>query len=374
MVEWQLCTLEHLMNSRFGRPFPRHGLQLLYWFANCCVTFEMINFVVIMKLVSDCQPENGFYGFHSFGNIEELLPVLDRPRRRKAKRKVEYYEVGNLNTETYPSAANLPTFVRENYDLHGNRGKYNTDRIIISYQMTANVVETVYITEHDGAGFGRFSPDGTYEISPELIQALQSPHLDLTTFLTQMGYYGDIQIVQANDIDEIGYPELSVNQMFNTVQTYSGSTTRTAQIDDFLNAFKEQLWTNAEPFNYDQQLHYIVNVTSHSNYGEVQHKHRKPKATKRPRALRQSYWPSAWEQISEGYNKQVTRGGGGGGGGGGFSFFKILLSAGALYLAAKCFSWLASWWKVNLNENTLKMIPWRTPSYRHTHIMLDYVY
>ena len=38
---------------------------------------------IFPQLVSDCQPEKGFYGFHQFGNIEELLPVLNRPRKRK---------------------------------------------------------------------------------------------------------------------------------------------------------------------------------------------------------------------------------------------------------------------------------------------------
>lgn len=53
MVHWQLCTLEHLMSSWFGRPFPRHGLQLLFWFANHCVTCELVNYVVTMKVRLD---------------------------------------------------------------------------------------------------------------------------------------------------------------------------------------------------------------------------------------------------------------------------------------------------------------------------------
>lgn len=61
-------------------------------------------------------------------------------------------------------------------------------------------------------------------------------------------------------------------------------------------------------------------------------------------------------------------------GGGGVSFVKTLLCAGALCLAAKCFSWLRSWWNLDLNENILKAIPWRPPSDQHPHIMLDYVY
>lgn len=47
----------------------------------------------------------------------------------------------------------------------------------------------------------------------------------------------------------------------------------------------------------------------------------------------------------------------------------ILLGAGALYLAAKCFSWLRSLWEEDLNEYIIKKIP----TYQH-HVMLDYVY
>ncbi|XP_038570505.1 uncharacterized protein LOC119899810 [Micropterus salmoides] len=374
MVMQQLCTLEHLMNSGFGRPFPRHGLQLLFWFANHCVTWELINCVVIMKLVSDCQPENGVYGFHRFGNIEELLPVLDRPRKSKSKRKLAYFEVGNLNTETYPASANLPTYVRENYGLYGNCSNYNIDRIIISYQVRTRVVEMVYVTEHDGAAFGRFSPDRTYEISSELIQTLQSLQLDLDTFLTHTGYWGDLQVVQSNHIEEIHHPEPSAQQMFNMVQTYSGCTARTEQRNDlrfFSEAFNQQLDVNMEPFGYDQQVQYVFNVTSHNsalvtNYSEVQYKHMWPEA----RDLRPSYWLSGWKNPYRGFDEEAKKRNGGGG----FSLFKILLSAGVLYLAAKCFGWLRNCCKVDLNENVLKMIPWRTPSYQQTHIMLDYVY
>uniref|UniRef100_A0A8D3ABF4 Uncharacterized protein n=1 Tax=Scophthalmus maximus TaxID=52904 RepID=A0A8D3ABF4_SCOMX len=174
MVQWQLQSVDHLMSSSFGCPFPRHGLQLLFWFANECVTCELINLVIVMK-VRLLQITKCFCGFHPFGNFEELLPVA-------------YFEVGNLNTETCPASANLPMYVRENYGLDGNHGIYNIDRIIISFQLKTRVVETVFVTEHDGVSFGGFSPDRTYGISSELLRALQSPQLDLTTFLTQAGY------------------------------------------------------------------------------------------------------------------------------------------------------------------------------------------
>ncbi|KAK1893196.1 Adenine deaminase 1 [Dissostichus eleginoides] len=211
---------------------------------------------------------------------------------------VLYFEVGNLNTDTYPASANLPTYVRENYVLEDKIGDINLDRIIVSYQLRTRVVERVYVTEHDRAAFGRFSTDRTFEIHPELIQALQSPQADLTTFLSRTGYWGDIQVVQANDIEEIYYPEPSAQQMFNIMQNYSGSTAR---------AERRGLST------------YVDSVKKKKE-------------------------------------------------GGGVNIVKILLSAGMLYLAAKCFGWLRSWWRLGPDENTLRKM------LSHHHVMLDYVY
>lgn len=183
-----------------------------------------------------------------------------------------YFEVGNLNTETYPASADLPTYVRENYGLDVNCGLNNIDRIIIGCQVRTRVVETVYVTEHDGASFGGFSRDRTYEISCELIRVLQSPQLDLATFLTQTGYYGDIKEIQANYIVDIYYPEPSAQQLFNV-----------------------------EPFSYDQDMHYIVNVASHNSnfaaqYNKVQHQYPRPRTINRPKPLRKMCWPTGWEQ------------------------------------------------------------------------------
>lgn len=160
--------------------------------------------------------------------------------------QVVYFEVGNLNTNAFPAAANLPTYVRENYGFASHHGNQNMDRIIISFQVQTRVVETVYVTEHDGRGCGQFSPNRTYEISCELIQALQNPQLDITTFLTQMGYYTSIQC--------------------------------------------QQLGHFMEPLNYDQLLHYSLNLPSQNsrlvaNYRDVQ-------AAWRPNASSQHYWPT----------------------------------------------------------------------------------
>ncbi|XP_031601298.2 uncharacterized protein LOC116324726 [Oreochromis aureus] len=345
MVQWQLCTLENLMYSGFGRPFPRHGLQLLFWFSNQCVTCDAVQLVVTMKLVSDCQPENGNFGFHLFGNMEELLPVLSRPR--KSRSKVTYFEVGNLSTETYPASANLPAYVRENYRSSVRSNNSNIDRIIIGYRVRTRVVETVYVTEHDPAAFGRFRFDRTFEISCELIQALQNPQLDLTSFLIQMGYY--VNVLQG--IGEIPYSDPSAQQTCSVVQNYSGYTATTQQ---------QQLYWY--PSSYEQHVHYSYNTSAQSG----------PAANYR-KLPTYNYWKLPREAFSGKPKKRD--------GGEDFGFLKLLLGAGALYLAAKCLFWLlGSWWSEDVDGDVELKPQWtltfwrRAPSYRHTHVMLDYVF
>lgn len=134
--------------------------------------------------------------------------------------QVTYFEVGNLSTETYPASANLPAYVRENYRSGVRSNNSNIDRIIIGYRVRTRVVEAVYITEHDPAAFGRFRFDRTFEISCELIQALQNPQLDLTGFLIQMGYY--VNVLQG--IGEIPYSAPSAQQTCSVVRHYSYNT------------------------------------------------------------------------------------------------------------------------------------------------------
>ncbi|XP_034043925.1 uncharacterized protein LOC117526046 isoform X2 [Thalassophryne amazonica] len=364
MVQWQLGTLEHLMKSGFGCPFPRHGLQLLFWFANNCVTCKLDASVMVVKLVSDCQPELGVFGFHRFGNAEALLPVLSRTKKKKTKREgqVEYYEVGNLNTQTYPDSANLPTYVREQYELNVYSSKCNTDRLIIRYQVRTKVVETMYVTEHDANNSGGFSFDKTYEISPELIEALQSSQLDITTFLTQMGYYGDIEM--AYESEQINWPERSAQQM---LQAYHGASASMGQMEAlFSQIFNQKIDT--EPVNYDQHIPYNFNLPSPNSHFVVDSSTKqsaRTKSNKKQKALVKSYWVSSWNQpkgSGEEAKKWTER-----------TFVKVLLSAGALYLAIKCFSWLKSSWKMLWSEGHTITPPF-TQVHRNTPIMLDYVY
>lgn len=331
MVLWQISTFHHLHTSGFGRPFPRHGLQLLFWFSNHCVTFDLD----VLRMVSECEPENGAYGFHRFGNLEELLPVLPR-----SSRELVYFVVGNLRVRSYPGSADLPPFVRENLGVVG--GASNSDRIIISYQPEARLVARVYVTEHDDANAGRFRSDGTHEVAPELIRLLQNPELDLSSLLALMGYYDDL----------VAFPE--------------AEETRAA-----LGAVQRP-----DPDRFRSVVPYSAP--------------RRTRRRKTKRSRKQISWNLRWTDPYRDYYEDswirsrnygagygASYGGGyGSGGGGGFSrFLKFLLKVGAIYLAAKCFRWLMrNFWSPNWEQNLLKKQTSRFPSSPATHIMLDYVY
>lgn len=164
-----LNEITHLAQSRFGRPRPRHGLKLLYWFANDCVAPD--------QSTLQCDPENRDFGFHSFGNRHyrnavKLLPDVNFP----------YYVVGNLNS---PGANELPDYVREDYT--GLQDGSNTDRIIVSI-VDDEWVDKVYVTEHDDQK--NYNAQATYRISKGLLKFIRN--LELQSFLEQTGYIQNI--------------------------------------------------------------------------------------------------------------------------------------------------------------------------------------
>ncbi|KAM9399144.1 uncharacterized protein ACWYII_031476 [Salvelinus alpinus] len=177
----QLSTIQDLKDTGFGHPPPRHGLKLLFWFANDCVEFNQHG-----NMLLQCNPERGDFGFHYFGNFEKILPVLLRDCK---DRRESYFEVGNLNTETYPEAKDLPDYVRQDYGLSLDyRSQCNKDRIIIRL-MQGDVqgdVMATYVTEHkEGGGRGEFDAERTHLVNPDFIQMIQDPELGLAKFLDQ---------------------------------------------------------------------------------------------------------------------------------------------------------------------------------------------
>ncbi|XP_018600463.2 uncharacterized protein LOC108929980 [Scleropages formosus] len=168
-------TLQHLGDLRrvtFGHMPPRHGLRLLYWFSINCVKFCWDG-----SMQLQCVPDAGEFGFHHYGNYENLFPSLRH-------QGYTYFVVGNLNCQTHQGSQDLPKYVREAYNDFIDSLDRNRDRIIISLHRITKLIKDIYITEHL-PGSGDFNPYGTYLLSPELIEDIQE--MSLTKFLISTG-------------------------------------------------------------------------------------------------------------------------------------------------------------------------------------------
>ncbi|KAL1006111.1 hypothetical protein UPYG_G00068000 [Umbra pygmaea] len=173
----------HLDSSGFGRPWPRHGLQLLYWFSCEFVVFDNNG-----NLLVRYKPETKAFGFHPFTNRLECGSIC---YRLLPKENLPYYEVGNLN---YPGASQLPKYVRKNYKKH--HAQSNMDRIIISVHENC-VLEKVYVTQHED--MRTFDRQNTYRISRGLVK--QICQLELQVLLSQAGYMPASNMMVCRDVD-----------------------------------------------------------------------------------------------------------------------------------------------------------------------------
>lgn len=150
-----LNELSQLKDSGFGQPRPRHGLNLLYWFAKDYIHFSN------GEIVPKYRPRNGDFGFHTYHNrIEDdddhIVPLQNLP----------YYEVGNLNAR---GADKLPNYVRANYSQSDPES--NRDRIIVRQDASGNF-NRVYVTEHSDPR--RFASSRTYRVSHGLLQIIKN--------------------------------------------------------------------------------------------------------------------------------------------------------------------------------------------------------
>ncbi len=150
-----LNELSQLKQSGFGQPWPRHGLNLLYWFAKDYICFSNGD------IVPRFRPKNGDFGFHEYHNRIE-----DDDDHIVPRQNLPYYEVGNLNS---PGADKLPDYVRANYSQI--RPDSNKDRIIVR-QDTNGYFNRVYVTEHNDPK--RFDSSRTYRVSQGLLQIIKN--------------------------------------------------------------------------------------------------------------------------------------------------------------------------------------------------------
>ncbi len=148
-----LKNTDDLKNVKYGRPAPRHGLKLLFWFAQR-VMVDQNNICILQPNIN---LQRGDFGFHLFENREHILPSL--------RSEISYYIVGNLK---YHGANALPNFVQRNYQ-NANVPERNMDRLIVSMnQNRPNRMNNLFITSHN-RGRQDFNLSDTYEIDPELI-------------------------------------------------------------------------------------------------------------------------------------------------------------------------------------------------------------
>ncbi|KAJ8008008.1 hypothetical protein DPEC_G00100270 [Dallia pectoralis] len=159
-----LNEMRYLRSSGFGKPQPRHGLHLLYWFAN-----EFVKIDDDGNLMIEGNLEKKEFGFKPFPDPGELL--LDEG--------LPFFEVGNLHADEYEE---LPDYVRENYTRKFDNS--NIDRIIFSLDED-KVLDKIYVAQHNNHT-NAFVRNRTRRISKGLINIIRK--LDLGEFLEQAGY------------------------------------------------------------------------------------------------------------------------------------------------------------------------------------------
>uniref|UniRef100_A0A8C1Q3K8 Uncharacterized protein n=1 Tax=Cyprinus carpio TaxID=7962 RepID=A0A8C1Q3K8_CYPCA len=157
----KLNDIHDLRNITYAKSAPRHGLQLLFWFAQKVVTVDKDN---ILILDSNFDPSRGDFGFHHYSNREDILPSLSSWQ--------SYYSVGNLKS---PGASALPAYVQKYY-RNTNVPERNMDRLIISVkQNKPNKILSLFITAYD-LQKNDFNPADTYEIDPALVLQIGDPY------------------------------------------------------------------------------------------------------------------------------------------------------------------------------------------------------
>uniref|UniRef100_A0A9J7Z0F6 Uncharacterized protein n=1 Tax=Cyprinus carpio carpio TaxID=630221 RepID=A0A9J7Z0F6_CYPCA len=148
-----LNELPQLKYSGFGQPWPRHGLNLLYWFAHDYIDFRN------GQIVSIFSPQDGDFGFHEYHNRIE-----DDDDHIVPRQNLPYYEVGNLS-----STDSLPHYVTKNYT--GQSDNSNIDRIMVSFNSSWNIFEKIYVTQHSDEV--HFDQNHTYCISTDLLKEIK---------------------------------------------------------------------------------------------------------------------------------------------------------------------------------------------------------
>ncbi len=178
-----LNELSQLNQSGFGQPQPRHGLNLLYWFAqdyirlqkweNCLQVYSSKR-----KLwLSQVRKQNWRWWWSPLAQSESPVLWGGQPELSKSRE--------------------LPDYVRANYS-HSNPDS-NKDRIIVRQDADGNF-NRVYVTEHSDPK--QFDSSKTYRVSQGLLQ-----------FIKSMGQVQDLQKIANTQVPDVMFTEQSTEVM-----------------------------------------------------------------------------------------------------------------------------------------------------------------
>lgn len=136
----------------------RQTIVLLHWFAN---TVDISNGVIYLTF--DPQED---YCSHHYGNYDGLLHRLPRG--------YTYFTVGNINDDTRQQ---LPRHIRNprttGYNRNSARIIFRVHAVNLGWQGTRQVVDQVFVTQHDGHGGTQYDREHTYQISLNLFRQIR---------------------------------------------------------------------------------------------------------------------------------------------------------------------------------------------------------
>lgn len=200
----KIRDISELEEFGFGQPWPRHGLQLLYWLVHVCI-YHTDNDEIILR----CDPERGDFGFHIFENR-----YIHRNKKLLPNMRFPYYLVGNLKS---PGAETLPDFVKEFSDVQNANS--NADRIIINVQENREIGK-VYLTTHINQS--DYDSRATYHISRTLLLSIIS-YQSIDDFLKDTGYQKPIYQMLYIALPDITDTESQTSSRRSDISTHTNS-------------------------------------------------------------------------------------------------------------------------------------------------------
>ncbi|XP_066497727.1 uncharacterized protein [Hoplias malabaricus] len=166
-------NIKSLKINGFGEKYPRHGLLLIYWFANQVSLHPGEDFLRLRF-----NPAQTDYGFQLYKNSLVFSPGGNGERRalpclNESMNRV-YYSVGSLQSVTIRSQ--MPSYITQDFHNFPEDLNRDLDRIVVRVQKSRpTTADKVFVTQEVNTEHGRiYDPDQTYEISLDLLKQVQA--------------------------------------------------------------------------------------------------------------------------------------------------------------------------------------------------------